>query len=109
MHGTPSGKRVAERGEGGVVSILDRGTIYDKNLTNHILDTAKKHDIPCQIKKFVSGGNDAMHIHKEAEGCACAVISAPSCYIHTAANVIAACDYENIYNLALNAVSELEA
>ena len=109
MHGTPKAKRVAERGEGGVVSIMDRGTIYDRKLTDHILDTAKKHGIPCQIKKFISGGNDAMHIHKEAAGCACAVISAPSCYIHTASNVIAACDYENIYNLALMAVSELEA
>ncbi len=106
IHGVPEISRVARRGEGGAVSVMDRSTIYDRDLTQHILDTAKKHNIPCQIKKYVSGGNDAGHIHKAAEGCRCAAISVPACYIHTPSNVIAACDYDNIYKLALKAVTE---
>lgn len=108
IHGVPEISRVAKRGEGGAVSIMDRSTIYDRDLTDHLLETAKKHDIPVQVKKYVSGGNDAGHIHKAADGCKCAVISVPACYIHTASNVIAKCDYESIYELALNSLIDLE-
>ena len=87
---------------------MDRSTIYDRTLTDHLFETAEKHHIPCQVKKYVSGGNDAGHIHKAAEGTRCAVISVPACYIHTASNVIAKCDYESIYSLALNALIDLE-
>ena len=107
MHGTPDISRVARRGEGGAISIMDRSTIYDRELCDLLMRVGKEKNIPCQIKKFVSGGNDAGHIHKAAEGTKCAVISAPACYIHTASNVIAACDYDNIFNLAYNAIVEL--
>ena len=60
-----------------------------------------------KIKKYVSGGNDAGHIHKAAEGTKCAVISAPCGYIHTAADVIAADDYRSIYSLAIAAIERM--
>ncbi len=107
IHGVPEMSRVAVRGEGGAVSILDRGTIYDKELTQLLLDTAKEKNIPCQVKKYVSGGNDASLIQKAAEGTKCAVLSAPCGYIHTASDVIAVDDYHSMYNLALAAIERM--
>lgn len=101
IYGVPEISRVAVRGEGGAVSILDRSAIYDKELVNLILDVAREKDIPCQIKKYVSGGNDASHIQKAAQGVKCAVVSAPCGYIHTASDVVAKSDYESMCALAL--------
>ncbi|MBR4071112.1 MAG: M20/M25/M40 family metallo-hydrolase, partial [Clostridia bacterium] len=101
IHGVPEVSKVAVRGEGGAVSIMDRHTVYDKELTQLILDVSKEKDIPCQIKKYVSGGNDASHIQRSADGVKCAVISAPCGYIHTASDVVALSDYESMCDLTL--------
>ncbi len=105
--GVPETSRVAVRGEGGAVSLLDRTTIYDKEFTNFILQVAKEENIPCQIKKYVSGGNDSSHINRAGEGVKCAAISAPCGYIHTACDVIAAEDYESMYKLALAVLEKM--
>ena len=67
----------------------------------------KDEEIPCQIKKYISGGNDAGHIHKSRAGVKCAVMSIPSRYIHTASNVIRAEDFVSTYRLALSAIKKL--
>lgn len=108
IHGVPDTSKVAVRGEGGAVSVMDRGTIYSKEMVDHLLAVAKEEEIPCQIKKYVSGGNDAMHIHKAAGGAKCAVISAPCGYIHTASDVVATEDYHSIYKLVLSSLSKLK-
>ncbi len=84
----PESTRVAYVGEGGVLSIADRGTIYNREFFNLALDTAKKNDIKCQVKKYVSGGNDAAHIHKSTSGVKCIALSAPTRYLHSATCVI---------------------
>lgn len=101
IYGVPEVSKVATRGEGGAVSILDKSTIYDKELVEIILSVAKEKDIPCQIKKYVSGGNDASHIQRAADGVKCAAISAPCGYIHTASDVVALSDYEAMCDLAV--------
>lgn len=107
IYGVPEVSRVSVRGEGGTVSIMDRSTIYDRKFVDLILDTAKAKNIPCQIKKYVSGGNDAGHIHKAASGTACAVISAPCGYIHTASDVIATDDYHSMNELAMAVIERM--
>ncbi len=107
IYGVPETSRVSVRGEGGTVSIMDRGTIYDRELTDLLLSTAREKDIPCQIKKYISGGNDSSHIQRAAEGTKCAVISAPCGYIHTASDVIAKDDYFSMYKLALAAIEKM--
>jgi putative aminopeptidase FrvX len=37
---------VAEVGKGGVLSLMDRSTIYDRELIGFALDTAKSRNIP---------------------------------------------------------------
>jgi len=105
--GTAAHTVVAKQGDGPAISLLDRATIYDGEFTRFILDTAEKKDIPCQIKQYVSGGNDAGHIHKSRAGVKCAVLSIPSRYIHTPSNVIRASDFENTYRLGLATVEAL--
>ena len=98
---------VARQGDGPAISLMDRSTIYDKELTELILSVGKEENIPCQIKKYVSGGNDAGHIHKSRAGVKCAVMSIPSRYIHTASNVIRAEDFMSTYRLALATVKKM--
>ena len=104
---TPPHKTVAKQGDGPAISLMDRSTIYDKELTDLVLSVGESRDIPCQIKKYVSGGNDAGHIHKSRSGVKCAVMSIPSRYIHTASNVIRADDFESTYRLALASITAL--
>ncbi len=107
ISGTKEYRQVARLGMGGVVSLMDRSTIYDRPFTDWILQVAQEENIPCQIKQYVSGGNDAAHIHKSRTGVRCAAISAPARYIHTASNVVAKRDIESIEQLAMAVINRL--
>lgn len=86
-------------GGGAVLSILDRSTYYDKELTNTLYETAKKHDISVQWKQTASGGNDAGAVHLAAGGIKTAAISVPARYIHSPSSVIKQSDLEAVYAL----------
>ncbi len=86
--GTPEHKRVAEQGGGAVISALDRSSIYPRDAVEYALDCAKRHGIPAQIKKFISGGNDAAHIGKTLDGIKVLAMSLPTRYLHSPACVV---------------------
>ena len=92
-------KRVASLGEGGAISLMDRSTIYDKELISLALDIAKDNGIKAQVKKFVSGGNDAGHIHKSGTGVRALALSAPTRYLHSPNCVACYDDYEAMLEL----------
>ena len=89
----PYSGKVAEVGEGVVISLMDRSTIYNRELVNGVLDLAKEKQIKAQLKRYVSGGNDAGHIHKTAEGIRTVAMSVPTRYLHSAACVASLDDY----------------
>ncbi len=93
--------RVASLGEGGVISLMDRSTIYDRDFIRFAMDTAKRHGIKAQIKKYVSGGNDAAHIHKSGVGVRTLALSAPTRYLHSPACVAHCDDYTAMLDLLL--------
>jgi endoglucanase len=93
-------KRVATVGKGGVLSLMDRGTIYDRDMIDFALDTAKKGEIPVQVKRYVSGGNDAGNIHKSGLGVKTLAISVPTRYLHSPSCVAALSDYKATEELA---------
>lgn len=97
--GSAPNSTVAKVGEGGVISLVDRSTIYDRGLIDICLSTAELKNIPVQIKKYVSGGNDAGHIHKSGAGVRSLAISAPTRYLHSPSCVIAKKDYFSIRDL----------
>ena len=94
-------KRVATVGKGGVLSLADRSTIYDRAMIDFALDTAKKGNIPVQVKRYVSGGNDAAHVQKSGIGARCLALSAPTRYLHAPVSVAAVRDYEAMRELLL--------
>lgn len=96
---TPSSRRVAEVGGGGVLSLLDRSAIYDRALVNFALETAKRYEIPAQIKQYVSGGNDAAHIQKSGVGTRCLALSAATRYLHAPVSVAALGDIKAMISL----------
>ena len=108
ISGSADALKVAFCGEGGVISLLDRATIYDRDYVNYAVSTAKKHDIKYQIKKYVSGGNDSGVIHRSREGVKTLTLSAPTRYLHTACNVINISDYGYINELTYCLISDME-
>ncbi len=91
--------KVALVGGGGVISLLDRSTIYDRDMVDGCMKIAAESGIPAQIKKYVSGGNDAGQIHKTGAGVRCLAVSAPVRYLHAPCSVAAVSDYRAIARL----------
>lgn len=84
-------KQVCKLSSGPVVSFMDNGTMYDREL----FDAALSSDIPSQKKCGVSGGNNSASIHISRSGVRTLALSVPCRYIHSAACV---CNYEDIEN-----------
>lgn len=99
--GVPENSRVSEVGKGGTISLMDRSTIYGREFVDFALELAKKEEIKAQVKKYVSGGNDAGHIHKSGKGVKTLAISAPTRYLHSACCVASLDDYDSIKELVL--------
>ncbi|MBQ7383594.1 MAG: M20/M25/M40 family metallo-hydrolase [Clostridia bacterium] len=97
--GASDSSKVAVQGDGGAISLMDRSTIYDREFVDFALDVANKNAIKAQIKKYVSGGNDASHIHKSGVGVRTLALSAPTRYLHSPACVVDTEDYYSILSL----------
>ena len=99
LQDTPDEKTVCRLSQGGVVSFMDKGCVYDRELFSLIMDTAEKTDIKVQVKRAVAGANDSASIHKIGGGVRTAAISLPCRYIHTPSCVIDSADLNSVYNL----------
>ena len=84
---TPDRKKVCKLGDGAVVSFMDRGTIYNKDLYKKAFEIAKENGVLCQTKTVVAGGNDAAAIHKSVGGIKTIAVSLPCRYIHSGSSV----------------------
>ncbi len=91
--GTPDFRRVADVGNGVVVSVADRTTIYRRDIVNGAMSIAEKCGVAAQIKRYVAGGNDAGKIHKALAGVPVLTLSVPTRYLHSPACVAELCDY----------------
>ena len=97
---TPENKKVCKVGNGAVVSFMDRGTIYNKDLYKRAREIADKNGIANQTKTVVAGGIDAAAIHKAAGGIKTVAVSLPCRYIHSASSVGSKKDMECVKDLA---------
>ncbi len=93
---TPDNKKVCKVGGGAVVSFMDRGTVYNKDLYKKAREIADKNGIANQTKTVVAGGNDASAIHKSAGGVKTVAVSLPCRYIHSSASVGSKADMEAV-------------
>ena len=93
-------RRVADVGGGAAISVADRSTIYDRELVDLALELGRAKGIKAQSKRYVSGGNDAGHIHKVLTGIKVLAVSVPTRYLHSPACVACIDDYEAVRDLA---------
>ncbi len=99
--GATGSARVAELGDGVAISLVDNSTIYDQGMIGLALDIGAKEGIACQVKKRVSGGNDARVIQRSLDGVRVLTLSLPTRYIHSASCVAAVDDYAALRDLPL--------
>ena len=104
----PAARRVADVGSGGVLSLLDRASIYDRDLVDFALKIGAAQKIPVQVKRFVSGGNDTGHIQRQGRGVRCLALSAPTRYLHAPVSVAAMRDITAMVDLLVAMLSDLE-
>lgn len=90
----PENKKVCSLGNGGVISFMDRRTIYPKELFDSAFELAEKHGIKAQVKSLVAGGNNAGVIHKAAGGIKTITVSLPCRYLHSPSCVLKREDIE---------------
>lgn len=90
---------VCEQGRGAVISFMDKGAVYNRELYSLALKTANGNGIPCQPKAGVFGGNDSKTIQTSRAGVRVMAVSLPCRYIHTANNVLDTADIESSLEL----------
>ena len=92
-------KRVCATGQGPVLSMMDRGAIYDPGLFRMLRELAEEKGTGWQIKTRVVGSTDARVFQRSLGGCRVAGISAPVRYIHSPSCVGSTTDFEAMKTL----------
>lgn len=105
ISGVTGEKRVCELSGGAVVSFMDGGTVYLKDLYRKAMNIARENGIKAQTKTMIAGSNNASHIHKASEGVKTLAVSVPCRYLHSPSCVIKKSDVEDVKNLVLKLVS----
>ena len=101
LPGTTGATRVATLGEGGVLTLVDQGTVYDVGFVEFARRTAETAGIPCQLKQSATSKTDAAPIQRSLDGVRVLGLSLPARYIHSASNVVMYKDYESSRDLVL--------
>lgn len=92
-----STKQVSNLSQGAVISIMDRATIYDKELVKEAFECAESIGVKSQYKRAVAGGNDSGAIHQSRGGVRTLAVSLPCRYIHSPSCVADKQDCESVF------------
>jgi len=95
--------------KGAVISVMDKGAIYDRKLRDRITDAADKAGIRWQYRQSGNGGTDAGSIQIAAHGALAFGLAAPVRYIHCACNVVYMPDLDEVLNMANLFIEEVGA
>lgn len=95
-------------GKGPAISLIDRTTVYNKDLRDTVVEIANKNNIPYQYRKTSMGGNDSGKIHISKSGAVTTTISVPCRYIHSPTSVMSKIDYQNTFKLVENILIEYD-
>ena len=94
LPGVPPQRQVCTVGQGPAISFMDRGSIGDKELFRRLRDLADGLGIPWQLKRFVSGSNDAAAVQRTKTGVRTGAVSVPVRYLHAPSSVASIQDME---------------
>ena len=90
-------EEICSAGKGPALSFMDRASIAHPGLFARMRALAQERNIPWQLKRGTTGGNDAGSIQRSQGGDATGVVSVPRRYIHAPSSVCALSDVENQY------------
>lgn len=93
-------RQVCWPGRGPVLSWMDGGAIYDRALFERLRALAAEHDVPWQMKHYLSGGTEARAVQGTGSGVRVTGISASVRYLHAPNSVCSLTDAENMLTLA---------
>lgn len=96
----PERFHVASVGQGVAVSFMDGASIADRDMFRQMMEVAQAGGIPAQVKRGVTGGNDAGSFQRARAGQRTVVLSVPCRYIHSGSNVASEKDIDAQYQLA---------
>lgn len=85
---------VCRAGEGVAVSFMDRSSVYQRRLFKKLLALADSQGIAHQVKRGVTGSNDAANYQRAAAGALACTLSVPCRYIHSGASVCCLSDID---------------
>lgn len=97
--GAPSHGQSTVLGKGPALTVQDGQTIADKRFLDFMVEVAKKHDIPVQMRRVKGGSNDFGAIHQTRKGVIGGAISIPVRYIHAPTQAASLDDYDNALRL----------
>ncbi len=107
VYKTAPGEEVTKCGGGVAFSFMDGRTITDKAILEKIIKIAEKNNIPLQLKKSISGGNDAGSIHLAAGGIKTVSASVPCRYLHSPVGVADKSDIKALEDFAKVYIKEI--
>ncbi|MCY6485911.1 M42 family metallopeptidase [Clostridium aestuarii] len=96
-----------EIGKGPAISIIDKTSIYDKDIINEMKKVAVDNHISYQLRRTSVGSNDAGAFVMSGEGVKPAAIAVPCRYIHSSISVCSLEDYNNTIKLVTNYLKSL--
>jgi len=105
--GTPPGEQICRLGGGPVLSYMDKGTVYDKELYDLALGLARERGIACQSKAGVSGGNESRAVQSAGAGARVMAVNLPCRYLHSPSLMLHKGDIAEAHKLLLALIETL--
>ena len=96
----PEHERSSFQGGGAVVSLADKGSVYNRGFVRGLLAQADEAGIRWQWRASMNGSTDASAIHQSGDGAQVFGLAAPVRYIHSAINVLHWPDAEEVLKMA---------
>lgn len=93
-------RQVCWPGKGPVLSWMDGGAIYDRELFELLRNLAQDNGLPWQMKHYLSGGTDGKAVQRTKAGVRVAGISAAVRYLHAPSSVCSLDDARQMLTLA---------
>ncbi|MBE6993865.1 MAG: M42 family metallopeptidase [Ruminococcaceae bacterium] len=106
MPGVPVHGQSTAQGKGVVISIMDKTSIYQRDIIDRFTKRADEEGIHWQYRRSGNGGTDAGSLHTASGGATGLGIASPTRYIHCACNVVYEPDLDDMLKLARLFVKE---
>jgi len=107
---TPSADSFKNRilGAGPCIVLYEKNALASLELTDRIIEIAKKNNIPFQYDMLSGGGTDASNIHLTNGGVPTAILTLGVRYCHSGASIVHLGDVGNMIELILKIILELD-